>query len=181
TNGKDSFYYIHVGDGVGGAYIIDKQIMNGASWTAGEIGHISVDPEGQRCVCGQKGCLEQLISLPTFKEKLIHEGFISVSIDNVLNSDGYHQSQMIKDIVYQFGEFLGRSIIQIIHLFNPNQIIIDSPYVNFEEFANGCTSYIRESALKIPYEQTKVIFGKSHYSKSIGAGLCTVINYEENV
>lgn len=178
-DGDGSFYYIHVGTGVGGAYIVDHQIMNGASWTAGEIGHISVDPQGERCSCGQRGCLEQLISLTTFKQKLRKGDHNFDSIDNILKEVPYDQE--ISKMIYRFGQFLGRAIIPVIHLLNPNQIIVDSPYLKFDEFSSGCISYIQKNALRIPFEKTKITFGKSTYSKSIGAGLYAIINYETGI
>lgn len=47
-----------VGTGVGGGCIIDDQLLRGAFGIGGEIGHITVDPNGPRCGCGNNGCLE---------------------------------------------------------------------------------------------------------------------------
>ncbi|MFD1414541.1 ROK family protein [Oceanobacillus jeddahense] len=177
-----SFYYVHISNGVGGAYITNKQVMNGVSWTAGEIGHISVDPQGELCICGQKGCLEQLISIPSFKRVLTKEGYLPTSVNAILDSEeDYLHSQKVKEIIHEFGEYLGRALVPVIHLLNPNQIIIDNPYAAFNEFEKGCMSYIQQNALEIPFKKTKVTFGRSSYRKSHGAGLCAIINYERFV
>jgi len=53
-----SFVYVSGGAGVGGAVVIDGELLHGAHGWAGELGHITVDPRGPRCACGAKGCLE---------------------------------------------------------------------------------------------------------------------------
>lgn len=47
-----------VGVGIGAGVIIDGQIYRGARFSAGELGHVCVDPNGPACVCGRRGCLE---------------------------------------------------------------------------------------------------------------------------
>jgi len=54
--------YITVSTGVGGGLIINGQLYEGAGFVAGEIGHISVVPEGRKCKCGRRGCLEAYAS-----------------------------------------------------------------------------------------------------------------------
>src|SRR5699024_7661419 len=66
---NESSFYVRIREGVGGAYLINNMIVNGASWTVGEIGHISIDSSGKRCECGQKGCLESLINQDEFIKK----------------------------------------------------------------------------------------------------------------
>jgi glucokinase len=51
-----------LGTGVGGALVIDNRVFRGANGMAGEVGHIQVVPDGHRCQCGNRGCLEQYAS-----------------------------------------------------------------------------------------------------------------------
>ena len=51
-----------LGTGVGGALVIDNRVFRGAHGMAGEVGHIQVVPDGHRCQCGNRGCLEQYAS-----------------------------------------------------------------------------------------------------------------------
>ncbi len=53
---------ITLGTGVGGGLILNGQVWAGTEGTAGEIGHMTVDPEGRKCHCGNRGCLETLAS-----------------------------------------------------------------------------------------------------------------------
>jgi glucokinase len=53
-----------LGTGVGGGLILNGRLWSGTQGTAGEIGHMSIDPDGERCHCGSWGCLETLASAP---------------------------------------------------------------------------------------------------------------------
>ena len=55
-----SMAYLNLGTGVAAGIVIDGQIWRGSRDTAGEVGHISVDPNGRVCSCGQRGCIETL-------------------------------------------------------------------------------------------------------------------------
>lgn len=55
-----SMAYLNLGTGVAAGIVLDGRIWRGARGTAGEVGHISVDPRGRLCGCGQRGCVETL-------------------------------------------------------------------------------------------------------------------------
>ncbi|WP_309615476.1 ROK family protein [Salinibacterium sp.] len=57
-----SMAYLNLGTGLAAGIIIDGRVWRGSRGTAGEIGHIPVDPRGPECPCGQRGCLEMLAS-----------------------------------------------------------------------------------------------------------------------
>ncbi|MEU3450555.1 ROK family protein [Streptomyces thermolilacinus] len=54
-----SFLYVSGEIGVGGAIVVDGELLRGAHGFAGEIGHVPADAEGPECRCGSRGCLEQ--------------------------------------------------------------------------------------------------------------------------
>ncbi|WP_186307675.1 ROK family protein [Microbacterium sp. 1.5R] len=53
-----SMAYLNLGTGVAAGIVVDGAIWRGARGTAGEVGHLSVDPSGRLCGCGQRGCIE---------------------------------------------------------------------------------------------------------------------------
>ena len=55
---------VKIGNGVGAGVVLDGRIHTGEDSAAGEIGHVTVDHDGIRCVCGQTGCLETVASAP---------------------------------------------------------------------------------------------------------------------
>lgn len=58
VRGVQNFLGMVVSTGVGGGIVIDGQLLEGATGNAGHIGHVIVQPEGHRCRCGARGCLE---------------------------------------------------------------------------------------------------------------------------
>jgi glucokinase len=62
AQGESHVVMVNLGTGIGGAMILDGQIMRGRHGIAGEFGHMQVVPGGQRCECGNKGCWEQYAS-----------------------------------------------------------------------------------------------------------------------
>jgi len=182
SHGESSSFYVRIREGVGGAFVLDNMMMNGASWTAGEIGHISIDSQGKRCECGQRGCLESLINHDAFiKDAKLSNNDPFIRNGNIKFDYTLLHSSEIKNIIYRYGIHLGKALVQVTHLMNPNQIVIDAPYNIYEEFQQGCLEFLREHALKIPFKQTDIIFGHKRYNMSRGAALSAIINYEKEL
>jgi predicted NBD/HSP70 family sugar kinase len=55
--GKRNLFYVMLSEGIGGGVIVDGRIYLGRAGAAGELGHVVVDPDGQICRCGNRGCL----------------------------------------------------------------------------------------------------------------------------
>jgi len=64
ARGWSSALFVVLGTGVGGAIAIDGRVLRNATDSAGEIGHLTVEPAGRPCGCGHRGCLETLASGP---------------------------------------------------------------------------------------------------------------------
>ena len=62
-----------LGTGVGGGIILDGQLYTGPDDTAGELGHMSIDPNGRPCNCGSRGCVEAYASA-TAIDRIVREG-----------------------------------------------------------------------------------------------------------
>ncbi|EAR68658.1 transcriptional repressor of the xylose operon [Bacillus sp. NRRL B-14911] len=163
-----SFFYIRIGDGIGGAFIIDGSIWNGESFTSGEIGHISVDPNGPLCGCGQKGCLEKMISRKVFYEWQSSLGDISRDA----------RERETEQKLQQYGTLLGVSLISILNLINPGKIVIDSPYNQYEVFQSTIRNYLDHNALRIPSFQTHIYFNKEAFSQTVGAATAVIHQFE---
>lgn len=64
ADGVRNVAYLRVDEGVGGGVVVDGSLVSGSWGTAGEIGHVCVDPAGPRCACGGRGCVELVASMP---------------------------------------------------------------------------------------------------------------------
>ncbi len=68
--GLKHFVVLTLGTGLGSGIIVDKQLLTGARGMAGELGHINVQPDGRKCKCGLKGCLETYASVTGIKRTI---------------------------------------------------------------------------------------------------------------
>ncbi|WP_036745811.1 ROK family transcriptional regulator [Paenibacillus sp. UNC451MF] len=179
-NAANSFY-LRIDEGIGGAHIMDSQIYSGASWTAGEAGHLCVEPDGPLCSCGQKGCLEALVSIPAIIkqiQKVQPDIKNDGDLERYLTGNGAELPSFHK-IMQQSGQYVGMAVSQIILLLNPAYIVIDSPFEKLDSFKHSVISTVESRALRFPTEKTKILFIKSHFASSIGAAFAVILDFEK--
>ncbi|HOI86390.1 MAG TPA: ROK family transcriptional regulator [Lentimicrobium sp.] len=129
---------LNIGSGIGLSTILDGKIYMGHSGYAGEFGHIQIEPNGHLCHCGKIGCIETVASgkvMLTKARKDITEGAITLirsvigndvarlNIRTILNA-AREGDQYAIDLLARTGEALGKGLATLIHLFNPELIII---------------------------------------------------------
>ncbi len=76
--GGDAMAYLNIGTGVAAGLLLDGKLHRGAQGIAGEIGHMSVDPAGPECRCGQRGCIEALCGGGAVAERWGHSGTLPI-------------------------------------------------------------------------------------------------------
>ena len=69
AKGLDQFLAMVVSTGVGGGIVTDGRLLHGLTGNAGHIGHVVVEPDGQVCACGGRGCLEAEVSGPSLRAR----------------------------------------------------------------------------------------------------------------
>ncbi|ETY74501.1 ROK family glucokinase [Lactiplantibacillus fabifermentans] len=136
-NGKD-VVFVTLGTGVGGGVIADGRLLHGAAGAAGEIGHVTVKPDGYMCTCGKRGCLEQYASATgvvhvardmaeefsgssKLKELLDNGEEISSKITFDLAKEG---DALAKSVVDRVSFYLGLALANVGNTMNPSSIII---------------------------------------------------------
>jgi predicted NBD/HSP70 family sugar kinase/biotin operon repressor len=173
-------FYLRIDEGVGGAHIVDSQIYSGASWTAGEVGHLPMDANGPLCTCGQKGCLESLVSIPAIIKRIqTHDPQFGLDGNlQQLLAEEWNKDSFIEQIIRQSGEYVGTAVSQIITLLNPKYIVIDSPFEKLETFRNAVKTSMESRTLKYPLEKTNLLFVTNQYSSSVGAAFAVILDFE---
>lgn len=64
AQGVDNFVHVSIGTGLGSGIMVHDELIAGATYTAAEMGHLSLDPDGRQCACGLRGCVETVVSGP---------------------------------------------------------------------------------------------------------------------
>lgn len=110
----DNLMVIKWGPGVGCAMIIDQEVYEGRHHKAAELGHFIVDPQGERCRCGRRGCLETIISYQALNKIVPFEqkDFGAVYLE--------HRAQGFDEAI----DIFARSIVNSATIMAPNRIII---------------------------------------------------------
>src|SRR6185295_12331498 len=134
--GSRNLFYITIGEGIGGAIIIDGKLWTGASGFAGEVGHITIDTEGSECLCGNTGCLETVASAPNIvrraNERLNRDSTSSLSKlgmkKDFTAEDMAREAKEGDDfslmMIERTGKYIGTGVASIINLLNIERIVL---------------------------------------------------------
>ncbi|MFA6989119.1 MAG: ROK family protein [Candidatus Gastranaerophilaceae bacterium] len=184
--GYDNFVCIFVGTGVGSGIVQNGKITQGASGTAGEIGHIIVDSGGRFCPCGGNGCLEAYASRTAVEKKIraaLKNGHKSIIVD-LIKDDGIIRSKYLQQAVEEndevvlnsiteAAEYLSSGLATVINFLNPKLIILGGGLIEAVDlFYELSIKKAIAKALPIPGGQIKITKTKlADFSGIVGASL----------
>ncbi|MBN1755027.1 ROK family protein [bacterium] len=180
-----------LGTGVGGAIIIDKQVYHGANGGAGELGHITINPRGPLCACGNRGCLESYIGgkyivrrtlsyLKRFPDSYLHELYIRDK--NLVTPKEISRAAEMGDILgleilSEVAFFLGIGIANFINIFNPEMIIIGGGISNWgKPLLSRARITARKYGMKGLCEGVRIVQAKFKNQAGVIGGACLVFN-----
>ncbi len=142
ARGKRDVILLTLGTGIGGAILSDGRILRGHRGIAGHLGHITVDPEGSLCMCGNRGCLESVFSARVIEAdgfSAIHRG-LTTSLRSLQEgrppscidvfqaaSDG---DPVAVCIVQSGVRKLGGAIAGLLHALDPEVVILGGQVAN---------------------------------------------------
>ena len=127
--GHSTLAFIKLGTGVGCGLVFDGKVFHGSNSLAGELGHISLDPNGPACECGRKGCLVTYVGAKRLVEQAQLQTQAEQSeppprtIGDLLAAvaNGCPSS---REIVATAGEQLARAVANIVNMVNPDVVIV---------------------------------------------------------
>ncbi len=132
--GHHHLLYLTISTGIGGGVIVADRLLRGAAGLAGELGHLTVLPDGPLCGCGQRGHLEALASGPAIAraaEAELDRGTPSSLADlpRPLTAAQVAQAAQAGDtlaraVFRRAAHFLGRAIADYLHIFNPTIVVL---------------------------------------------------------
>ncbi len=130
--GVEDFAYVKVATGVGSGHVIGGKIYRGSTGVAGEIGHMAIDPQGGRCICGLRGCLATFVggaALEARAEELLADFPDSVLARTDLGIATIEDAALSGDalalqLAREAAEHLGIAIASMLNLMNPARVIL---------------------------------------------------------
>jgi len=183
--GARNLFYMMIGNGIGGAIILDGKLWTGASGFAGEVGHITIDTEGLQCVCGNTGCLETVASAPSIvrraRERLNRDSTSSLSRLALNKSftaeDVAHQANEGDDfalmMIERTGKYIGTGVASVINLLNIERIVLGGGVMDAGELIlNPIIQEVKRRAFQPCFEATEIVAAKLGLDAApIGAAL----------
>ncbi len=209
--GSKDMVYLTISTGIGGGVIVDGKIMEGTGGTAGELGHMTIDWHGERCTCGNIGCLEYIasgtaiarraneairteqgIELLNFLRTMLQHGSTvpdqsappahaadaAVDEHDGMNepSDDEASQQiprintrtvalaaeagvpMARAIITTAAEAIGVGLVNIIHIFNPEVIILGGGVTQMGSMLmEPALRIVQERAMQVPRDAVRVV------------------------
>lgn len=129
--GARSFVYLSGDIGVGGAVVLDGDLLRGAHGFAGEIGHLVVDPNGPDCRCGSRGCLERYAGQDALLRAAgldAREGGIAELGRRAADGSGAPEARRARQAVEQAGAMLGVALSGAVNLLDPQTVLLGGLY-----------------------------------------------------
>ena len=165
---------VHRGAGI----ISNGRIFIGRNGNVGEIGHIQVDPLGERCHCGNFGCLETVAANAAIEQRVRHlleQGYQSrVTLDDchikTICKAANKGDALATEVIEHVGRHLGKTIAIAINLFNPQKVVIAGEIIEADRVLlpaiEGC---INTQVLKAFRKNLPVVRSTLDHRSAIGA------------
>jgi predicted NBD/HSP70 family sugar kinase len=176
--GGEDLAFIKIATGIGSGHIINGDLYRGAGGTAGEIGHIAIDPHGPPCVCGLRGCLATLIgseALLARAAQLAGAGKAAPpSVHDIVEGARAGEPGALK-IVDEVGTYLGIAVAGVLNLLNPAVVVLGGEITGVGDLLlDPLRASIRARALSTSVAETRIVSSRLG-EQSIAVGAATMV------
>ena len=136
----NNFAYVSVSDGVGVGIVVSGEVLRGEAHTAGEFGHVSLDPHGPLCACGKRGCWEAFACNSATSTRYVMEASGGTSRAGSAKSNGARRGPVpaIEEVIRRAkrgeraaetalvatGREIGRGLAAVVSAINPKRIYL---------------------------------------------------------
>ncbi|WP_085247603.1 ROK family protein [Gilliamella mensalis] len=174
----DDSILIRVHRGVGSGVIVNQQLLTNHNQSACEVGHIQVDALGERCHCGNFGCLENRVvnkAIEYRAKQMIEQGYVSkltakhCDINHICQYANQGDELAIK-LVKDAGENLGRAVAIMVNIFNPQRIVLAGELTKSPEILlNAVNSALNAQSLEDLRKNLTITCSSLNDRSAIGA------------
>jgi glucokinase-like ROK family protein len=171
ARGRDNFIYLNAGVGLGAGIMIDGKLFRGSHGYASEVGHIIIDPNGEQCGCGKRGCWETLVGpravirrfrqtlrqgVPSTVLHLAENDLDNITFENVANAALQGDAAALA-AMQEVGGNLGFGIANLVNIFNPEMIVLGGELAYASEILLPVIEkVVAANALSVTYADLKI-------------------------
>jgi glucokinase-like ROK family protein len=179
----DDFAYIKLATGIGAGFYVDGRIYRGANGIAGEIGHISLDENGERCGCGLRGCLVTLVGAPALirrAQALLRDQPESMLAGRTFGIAGLEDAALAQDpvalqVVREAAVHLGIAVAGLLNLLNPRLVIVGGGLARLgEALLEPLRDAVRTRTLASSAERARIVTSQLG-ARAIAVGAATLL------
>ncbi len=188
----DNFIFLSAGVGLGGGLVLDGKIYGGAGGFAGEIGHMTLVPDGPQCNCGNRGCWETLIGPVAIVESVrqaaimgktpilmslpgVNGDIRAIRMEYIIEAAARKEAAVLH-VLDEVGRYLGIGIASLVNAFNPSVIVIGGvlspagPYI-----LPRAQQEVNARALAAARRMVKIILSAFEFDACVMGGACLVL------
>jgi predicted NBD/HSP70 family sugar kinase len=149
------FVYISGELGIGAGLIIGGELFRGAHGFGGELGHTTVEPEGARCACGNRGCLETRVALGALLRAAGLEPGARVGDLAARAEEG---DQRVLEALADAGHWLGVGVASASNLINPGGVVVGGYFATLAPWLMpGLQEELEERVLAAEWDAPRVV------------------------
>lgn len=160
----DDFVHVSGEIGVGGGIVIGGELFRGVRGFAGEIGHVVVQPDGPRCRCGARGCLEQVAG----QEAILRSAGLTGAVGTSIGQPGGSVAELVARArdgepgtlraIEGAGRALGMGLSATVNIVDPSTVVLGGLYAALEPWlSKPLQEELRERAIALRWSPVQVL------------------------
>lgn len=174
--GVTNLLYVKLGTRIGSGVVINGQLYRGSSGSAGEIGHMTVDPDGPRCDCGSSGCLKTFAGSPAILAQARQKRREIASFDDLVGAARAGDTACL-DVLARAGEVIGIALASLVNFFNPALIVLDGSTMRAGELIlNPVRESMARRSLPAPFAHIEIVPSALGGTAIARGGVATVLD-----
>ena len=169
ARGHNDFVYLSIGSGLGAGVFVNGHLVTGTTWKAADLGHVSLDPDGRSCKCGQRGCPETVVSGPglinlagEYLDQGGHNsrlaGLEPMTTKQVITA-AREGDALALAVLEEVGRYLGMAMSIPVSVTNPSLVVIGGGLglAAFDLLVPAAIIELRRRVLPVLYEQLQIV------------------------
>lgn len=179
--GARDLVYVKVASGIGAGILLGGRLHRGAAGSAGELGHVLHDPEGEICRCGNRGCLETVAGAATLL-RLLHrrhgDDLTTLGLVELARKGDVGARRVLIDA----GRAIGRSLADLCNVLGPERLVIGGDLGGTDSAVlDGIRESLGRFALPAVVSSVRLVGGELGGRAELLGGLSLVIGDTERV